>query len=66
MLARPSLLLNPGAILKTEPDVIYLTLGTTDGDPKCRPECHIFVESKAPWHEITDDLPQYDTWTDGD
>jgi hypothetical protein len=54
------------AILKTEPDVIYLTLGTTDGDPKCRPECHIFVESKAPWHEITDDLPQYDTWTDGD
>lgn len=51
------------AILKTEPDVVYLTLGTMDGDPNCRPECHIFVASKAPWHEITDDLPQYVGWT---
>jgi len=51
------------AILVNEPDVIYVTLGTTDGDPKCRPACHIFVGSKAPWHEITDDLPQYDAWT---
>lgn len=52
------------AILMSEPEVIYLTLGTTDGDPECRPDCHIFVGSKAPWHEITDDLRQYDTWTD--
>jgi hypothetical protein len=22
---------------------------------------HIFVASKAPWFEITDDLPQYET-----
>jgi len=21
--------------------------------------CHVFVGSKAPWFEITDDLPQY-------
>jgi hypothetical protein len=24
-----------------------------------RPACHVFVGSKAPWFEITDDLPQY-------
>lgn len=22
---------------------------------------HIYVGSKAPWHEINDDLPQYET-----
>jgi hypothetical protein len=25
-------------------------------------EGHFFVGSKAPWFEITDGLPQYDTW----
>lgn len=28
-------------------------------DPPIRPACHVFVGSKAPWFEITDDLPQY-------
>jgi hypothetical protein len=28
-------------------------------DPPARPACHVFVGSKAPWFEITDDLPQY-------
>ena len=51
------------AILEMEPDVLYLALGTTDGDPKCRPSMHIFVGSKAPWYEITDDLPQHEAWT---
>jgi hypothetical protein len=27
-------------------------------DPPVRPELHCFVASKAPWFEITDDLPQ--------
>jgi hypothetical protein len=35
-------------------------LGILDGDPGVRPERHIFVGSKAPWFEITDDLPQHD------
>ena len=52
------------ALFAPEPDVIYLTLGTTDGVPGCRPDVHIFVGSKAPWFEITDDLPQHDTWTE--
>jgi hypothetical protein len=29
-------------------------------DPPVQPECHTFVASKAPWFEITDQLPQYD------
>jgi hypothetical protein len=28
-------------------------------DSPVRPECHVFVGSKAPWFEITDKLPQY-------
>ena len=36
--------------------------GTLDGDPGVRPREHIFVGSKAPWHEITDALPQYAQW----
>ncbi|MBI3563040.1 MAG: GFA family protein [Gammaproteobacteria bacterium] len=34
-------------------------LGTLDTDPGVKPGCHIFVGSKALWHEITDGLPQY-------
>jgi len=30
------------------------------------PECHIFVDSKAKWYEITDDLPQYKTLPEDD
>ncbi len=37
-----------------------VTLGTLDADPGVRPAEHIFVGSKAPWYEITDDLPQYE------
>ena len=35
-------------------------LGILDCDPGVRPERHIFVGSKAPWFEITDDLPRHD------
>jgi hypothetical protein len=47
--------------IESEPDELYLCMGTVDGDPSCPPGYHIFVGSKAPWHEINDDLPQYDT-----
>ena len=36
-----------------------ITLGSTDGDAGLRPEFHIYVSSKAPWYEISDDLPQF-------
>ena len=42
-----------------EPDNYGLAMGSLDDDPGVRPVCHIFVGSKAPWYEITDDLPQY-------
>ncbi|HYC56561.1 MAG TPA: GFA family protein [Candidatus Binatia bacterium] len=41
------------------PDAIWVAVGTVDGDPGMRPQGHIFVASKAPWHDILDDLPQY-------
>lgn len=37
--------------------------GVLDDDPQLRPDKHIFVELKAPWFEITDDVPQYDKLT---
>jgi hypothetical protein len=38
---------------------VSIRLGTVDGDPGIRPQYHTFVDSRAPWDEITDDLPQY-------
>ena len=39
---------------------VWVMMGALDDDPGVRPALHIFVGSKAPWFEITDDLPQYD------
>ncbi len=36
--------------------------GTLDADPEMQPALHLFVKSKAPWFEITDDLPRFDTF----
>ena len=33
--------------------------GALDSDPGIRPQAHIFVGSKAPWYEITDQVPQF-------
>jgi hypothetical protein len=38
---------------------VSIRLGTVDGDPGIRPQYHTFVDSRAPWDEITDDLPRY-------
>ena len=42
------------------PDFLYLCLGGVDGNPTLPDAYHIFVGSKAPWHEITDAAVQYD------
>jgi len=39
---------------------VVIAMGALDADPGVRPQNHIFVDSKAPWFEITDDLPQYE------
>ena len=43
----------------TTPDEIWIASGTFDDDPGIRTTSHIYVDSKAPWFEITDDLKQY-------
>ena len=47
---------------KPEPEILYLCMGTVDGNPPCPPAYHQFVGSKSAWHKITDDLKQYDGW----
>jgi hypothetical protein len=37
---------------------VHVALGSLVDPPSIRPAEHIFVGSKAPWFEITDDLPQ--------
>jgi len=37
---------------------VHVAMGSLVDDPGIRPTEHIFVGSKAPWFEITDDLPQ--------
>jgi hypothetical protein len=39
---------------------VHVALGSLVDSPSIRPAAHIFVGSKAPWFEITDDLPQFD------
>jgi hypothetical protein len=44
------------------PDVLGFPLGTLDTDPGVKAMRHVFVGSKAPWFDITDDLPQHDKY----
>ena len=37
---------------------VHVALGSLEDEPSIRPAKHIFVGSKAPWFEISDDLPQ--------
>jgi hypothetical protein len=38
---------------------VHVAMGTLVDGPSIRPTEHIFVGSKAPWHDITDTLPQH-------
>jgi hypothetical protein len=39
---------------------VHVALGSLVDAPSIRPMAHIFVGSKAPWFEITDELPQFE------
>ena len=39
---------------------VHVAMGSLVDAPTIRPTKHIFVGSKVPWFEITDDLPQFD------
>jgi hypothetical protein len=47
-------------IVSAELEQVAIPAGTLDDDPGARPALHLHVRSKAPWHEITDALPQLD------
>jgi hypothetical protein len=39
---------------------VHVAMGSLVDAPGTRPAGHIYVGSKAPWFEITDDLPQFE------
>jgi hypothetical protein len=41
---------------------VHVAMGSLTDEPAIRPTEHIFVGSKAPWFEITDNLPQADEY----
>ncbi len=43
----------------------FVPAGLFNDDPGVKPALHIFVGSKAPWWDITDDLPQFEKWVPG-
>ncbi|MEA2625511.1 MAG: hypothetical protein QOD06_1556 [Candidatus Binatota bacterium] len=43
----------------------FVSAGLLDDDPELRPGAHIFVASKAPWHEIADALPRFEGFPPG-
>ena len=40
--------------------LVHLRLGTLMDSPSLTPQAHVLVGSKAPWFEITDNLPQFE------
>lgn len=42
------------------PDVYGFPLGTLDTKIDVKPTRHLFVQNKADWYDITDDVPQFD------
>jgi hypothetical protein len=41
---------------------VHVAMGSLADEPTIRPTDHIFVDSKAPWFEISDDLPQSEAY----
>jgi len=50
---------SPLPIMLEGSDYIIMLAGVLDGDPGVRAFRHIFVDERAPWDEISDDLPQH-------
>ena len=44
---------------------LLLVIASLDEEPARRPVMHINVESKAPWYDILDDLPQHQSLPPG-
>jgi len=50
-----------GNLTSRRPNLMHLAAGTLDHAPSFQVAFHGYVASKAPWHDITDGLPQYDS-----
>ncbi len=46
-------------------DALFVAVASLDDDPGLRPQFHMFVRSKAAWHEIVDSLPQHPEYPAG-
>ncbi len=44
------------------PDLVWVSVGTMDGEPPVEIAGHMFVPSKASWYDIRDDLPRWDEY----
>jgi hypothetical protein len=40
-------------------NIAFISVGTLDDDPGLKPAGHFFVDSRAAWHQISDNLPQH-------
>ena len=49
-------------VLEDDGAQVNIPAGTLDDDPGVRPIVHIFTGSKAPWFDIVDGLPQFNTF----
>jgi len=58
---------NCGSVVpNTGDDGKYVYVPAGCHDEGVNADCHIFVGSKAPWYDITDDLPQHDVFPPGE
>jgi hypothetical protein len=56
---------SPAPRVVPEASIVPIAAGLLDDDPVVRPFGHVFVASKAPYWEIRDSLPQFETWVPG-
>jgi len=41
------------------PGMVFVRAGSLDDDPHIKPQAHYWTSARAPWHDITDSLPQF-------
>ena len=41
------------------PAILGVPAGALEGEPVAAPSAHYFVDDRAPWHSISDDLPRF-------
>ena len=46
--------------IRSDIKMMHVRAGILDDAPSQKPDTHLFVDSKAPWHTITDDLKQFE------